>query len=538
MRLEIWVWTILISCTWHICIDASEKSDKKKLAATGSGDKIQIKGKRNVLQVPDLGDIGDELTDSQDVNDDQLTERRDLPAYGMVGSMLHDKNLDAQSGSVNRAEGSHKPLSLPTVLQDPRTYELSGNAPTERRNSASISLSCDPCGLIKRVQKHLLLRKLKKEEGERRERERLNAIAQLRMDLLAQSLAKKQEKPSNPKDIELEVVRESQKPSSVPLLDAKKEEVDISDPLLHTSKQKAVKSLLPPSDGKKPCLVLDLDETLVHSELNYGIMRSQGNFDIAFFIESPDKQYKRLVTCSVRPGAREFLAAMAKVYEVVIFTAGDRAYASTIIDFLDPNHQYVSYRLYRESCTHEGGVLYIKHLSLLGRPLEKVIIIDNTPHCFKYHKENGLLIPTWTGESSDRVLEAITPFLIEIAIHPELRLHLDPIREIMNQFSSLAFEYEVDNSDEDQQKTSGTALDVTHKPVNQKDSEDLASTKLPAIPKDQRLTSFSTGSDLESSHTASEDDQGEDAAERERKLKDIRNKLQLAGFGKRNLFQK
>ena len=47
------------------------------------------------------------------------------------------------------------------------------------------------------------------------------------------------------------------------------------------------------------CLVLDLDETLIH------------------YIELPNNQGNFLV----RPGAREFLAAMSEAYELVIFTA-------------------------------------------------------------------------------------------------------------------------------------------------------------------------------------------------------------------------
>ena len=52
------------------------------------------------------------------------------------------------------------------------------------------------------------------------------------------------------------------------------------------------------ADGKEYCLVLDLDETLVH----YFEVGSEGTF-------------------LVRPGCDQFLTDMAELYEVVIFTA-------------------------------------------------------------------------------------------------------------------------------------------------------------------------------------------------------------------------
>ena len=55
---------------------------------------------------------------------------------------------------------------------------------------------------------------------------------------------------------------------------------------------------LTPIEGKEYCLVLDLDETLVH----YFEVGSEGTF-------------------LVRPGCDQFLTEMAEIYEVVIFTA-------------------------------------------------------------------------------------------------------------------------------------------------------------------------------------------------------------------------
>lgn len=42
---------------------------------------------------------------------------------------------------------------------------------------------------------------------------------------------------------------------------------------------------------------------------------------------------------------------MSKYYEVVIFTASVKDYADTILDQLDPEHKFISFRLYREHTT-------------------------------------------------------------------------------------------------------------------------------------------------------------------------------------------
>lgn len=92
----------------------------------------------------------------------------------------------------------------------------------------------------------------------------------------------------------------------------------------------------------------------------------------------------------------EFLSRMSKLFELVIFTAGTKAYADNIIDSIDPEH-CVSFRLYRNHITlHEGAP--IKDLSQLGRDLNRTIIIDNLSSNFRLQPNNGILISSWYGE--------------------------------------------------------------------------------------------------------------------------------------------
>ena len=37
---------------------------------------------------------------------------------------------------------------------------------------------------------------------------------------------------------------------------------------------------------------------------------------------------------------------MSKLFEIIIFTASKKIYADPILNYLDPNNDYISYRLY------------------------------------------------------------------------------------------------------------------------------------------------------------------------------------------------
>jgi len=142
--------------------------------------------------------------------------------------------------------------------------------------------------------------------------------------------------------------------------------------------------------GKKT-LVLDLDETLVHSSLTYS---PACTFVSPIMLDEIEYH----IYVSVRPFAKEIISILSKFYEIVIFTASMRQYAENVIDFIDPQHKTL--RLYRDACVRKNAH-FVKDLSKLGRDLKQTIIIDNSPECIELQPENGILISSWIDSQSD-----------------------------------------------------------------------------------------------------------------------------------------
>jgi len=172
-------------------------------------------------------------------------------------------------------------------------------------------------------------------------------------------------------------------------------------PLLQQMQAKYLLPIPQFHDGHKKCMVIDLDETLVHSSFK---PISNADFIVPVEIDGTVHQ----VYVLKRPHVDEFLRKMGELYECVLFTASLAKYADPVADLLDQWGVFRS-RLFRESCVfHRGN--YVKDLSRLGRELQKVIIIDNSPASYIFHPDNAVPVASWFDDMSDTELLDLIPF--------------------------------------------------------------------------------------------------------------------------------
>ncbi|GAB2299088.1 hypothetical protein Dimus_033159 [Dionaea muscipula] len=168
---------------------------------------------------------------------------------------------------------------------------------------------------------------------------------------------------------------------------------------------------------RKPIiLVLDLDETLVHSTLEH---REDADFMFTVFYNMK----QQTVYVKKRPYLQTFLERVAEMFEIIVFTASQIIYAAQLLDILDPDGKLISGRAYRDSCILSDGI-YTKDLTVLGVDLAKVIIIDNSPQVFRLQINNGIPIKSWFHDPSDSELISLIPFL-------ETLVDVDDVRPII-----------------------------------------------------------------------------------------------------------
>lgn len=240
----------------------------------------------------------------------------------------------------------------------------------------------------------------------------------------------------------------------------------------------------PPTNIKRKTLILDLDETLIHSLSRHNssvFSKSKGKI-----IEIKlNNQLATLYYIYKRPFVDEFFNIVKNWFDLICFTASIKEYADPVINFLEEDFinnigsklfennsggRLFQKRFYRNDCIWEKGVGYIKDLSILtgesdqlpiedtptknqrGRSPEndsesesssrsssvkptldktlskdeyidpsRLMIIDNSPVSYSMHKENGIMIEGWINDPNDLELMNLLPLLNSLRFTSDVR---------------------------------------------------------------------------------------------------------------------
>lgn len=179
-----------------------------------------------------------------------------------------------------------------------------------------------------------------------------------------------------------------------------------------------MKSIQLGSKTKDKCLIFDMDETLVAAKFEGHI---PANFEATFKFPFKDTE----ISVRLRPYVIDVLEKLANFYEIVVFTAGEQAYADNILDYIDEHNTIFKKRLYRNDCIKLDN-FFIKDLDIiLDRDRESMLIVDNSILSFAFDLDNGVPINSYMGtEQDDRELLFLYSFLEEVASVPDVRVNI------------------------------------------------------------------------------------------------------------------
>jgi len=165
----------------------------------------------------------------------------------------------------------------------------------------------------------------------------------------------------------------------------------------------------------RPLLILDLDETLLHS-------REEP-------LERPADLRVGAYHTYARPHLSQFLARVRQSFELAVWTAATRDYASYLVGHLFPADLELAFFFSRERCTlrrdpetFEGHYLKdLKKVRRLGYDLKRAVMLDDNPRALARHYGNLLRAPAYTGQAEDDGLLRALAALERLLEHDNFR---------------------------------------------------------------------------------------------------------------------
>ena len=178
----------------------------------------------------------------------------------------------------------------------------------------------------------------------------------------------------------------------------------------------------------KQMLVLDLDETMIHSSVETKLLCKP-----AFMLYDEDQRQHFYVY--KRPFVDVFLKFLAPLYHIVVYTASFSSYSDPIIDYIDTD-SIISHCLSNNSLVETKLYGLQKDLNLVSREHmpNRLIMIDNSPIACIANQENLYVINSFrANQPHDRELLSLLVLLVAL-------VGADDVRSVIHRRSIFAAE--------------------------------------------------------------------------------------------------
>lgn len=195
---------------------------------------------------------------------------------------------------------------------------------------------------------------------------------------------------------------------------------------------------------KPQCIVLDIDETLVHSSQDYNklneitqLLNKTQNEQLQsrlYILPMKDAGVPYSIWGLTRPYLTDFIDyCFARFDKVCVWSAGTADYVHKVVETIFPAHQQPDIILCRGECHYATDNTLFKPLAKLvdkieGLELYNTFIVDDRLTTFLRNPANGILIPEYAPtnplQSDDsRLIELMEWFsLDEVRSIPDVRL--------------------------------------------------------------------------------------------------------------------
>ncbi|KAH8416293.1 hypothetical protein KR222_003209, partial [Zaprionus bogoriensis] len=181
---------------------------------------------------------------------------------------------------------------------------------------------------------------------------------------------------------------------------------------------------------KRKTLVLDMDETLIQSQIIYHNRRKDDDalrsskqqrpvsagYDHCFSMSSSNAT----VYVYKRPHVDFFLDRVSQWYNIYVFTTATETYASRVLDYLDAGRNILNRRLYRQDCIDICG-MRAKFVSMCHRDLANVLLLDDSHTENSFNVGNALRIKPYCRGTRDTELLCMLPVLDALRFTRDVR---------------------------------------------------------------------------------------------------------------------